>query len=223
MCHDVDCHSPRLFSTRAGLRRQSNHSCVLEHVSARVHVFKWKSTASSPCEIFKCLLLQFSSLWGQVSWGRPCHALALYGWWRADTRSVHGVALQSRGGHRHHGDAFPQGTQWDHVLLLFFFFCLFVCCCCCFLFFTTVLWWYFQLPCFILPLLNGNNDIQLFYSSRLDCETGGRWCSSWQPHLKMTSGEKTALSAPKRLMIIGAGNLCYFTAPSRCYGNKLHL
>lgn len=126
MCHDVDCHSPRLFSTRAGLRRQSNHSCVLEHVSARVHVFKWKSTASSPCEIFKCLLLQFSSLWGQVSWGRPCHALALYGWWRADTRSVHGVALQSRGGHRHHGDAFPQGTQWDHVLLLFFFL-LFVC------------------------------------------------------------------------------------------------
>ena len=47
--------------------------------------------------------------------------------------------------------------------------------------FPIVLWWYFQLPHFILPLLNGNNDTQLFYSFHLDCETGGWWYISWQP------------------------------------------
>ncbi len=46
--------------------------------------------------------------------------------------------------------------------------------------FPFALWWYFQLPRFILPLLNGNNDIQLFYPFYLSCETGGWWCISWR-------------------------------------------
>lgn len=168
---------------RAGLHRQSNHLCMLEHVCVclcvrvfvHVCVFEYACYKKKlPAPLHKYLKTFDVQLpWWEARFLRASMPLSPYMDDEEQTLyACFGFIEEDSSWNRHHSNAFPLAhngrmCRFSNSPLMMLH--------------------------FILPLLNGNNDIQLFYSFHAGYEIGGWWCISWQTIWQCPPGKKKNL------------------------------